>query len=808
MLYTNKKTRRYYFFMALIFMLYNEYSYSSNQDNADKNSKVNFDIDSLKALGYGEEVADYFMQGSQFLPGNHDVTIQLNGDQTYSVNAKIDDSGHLCLDDSLQKTLRLKSTNLEDGCHVFQDVYPDSRVVMRPNEFAIDITVAENNFDPKLLGRELTYGGFGLVNNYRIYGMHINGHNNQEFYQGEFETGANWNNWVLRNNSSFSSSKGNSEYQFNETVLSRSIESLKSQFEIGQLNSRGSCYSGIPVNGIQLYSDSALQLNNRLVVPIAGFANSPSTVEVQQNGRLLYRTIVPAGPFEINRINNIINGTPVDLTVIQDNGERQKYQVMTSNQATENLSPLSYQFFIGKYRTVNSVQESDNPLISSLEASAQYKKIDYSAGALYSDKYQSVSGGVHSSFGEKLLINGGGNVSISRNDEKEGSQLDFNTSLAKGAASLGVSFLYRSHEYPTLDSTLEKQQPILDEDAWNLPWFSRDLQTSSSLYTSWGDINWGSFSYSLNYNHYYGDGSDTVSHLVGYSRKIGDVSLNLSFQSGTDQDNRFYLNASIPINSRSSASIQSQYYDDRSTLMANYNYRQNDRWNYSIGAGRSSDVNRVNGSINNTNAYTQLSLNASMTENNVYSFMSSATGAIAYSNGLVATSSVPLSNTFGIIYIPNQPNVKVSALGSGSTITNHFGTAAISSLPTNRKTTVQLNTQDLPLNIRLDTTSFDVAVARGSVITKEIKATEMRQLLLSITLKNGQKAPSGASLINKKGKYVSAIMGEGNTFLTNEQIGDELILRSPNSDDCIVKYTVPEHFSSELLYEEVDAICQ
>lgn len=337
--------------MALIFMLYNEYSYSSNQDNADKNSKVNFDIDSLKALGYGEEVADYFMQGSQFLPGNHDVTIQLNGDQTYSVNAKIDDSGHLCLDDSLQKTLRLKSTNLEDGCHVFQDVYPDSRVVMRSNEFAIDITVAENNFDPKLLGRELTYGGFGLVNNYRIYGMHINGHNNQEFYQGEFETGANWNNWVLRNNSSFSSSKGNSEYQFNETVLSRSIESLKSQFEIGQLNSRGSYYSGIPVNGIQLYSDSALQLNNRLVVPIAGFANSPSTVEVQQNGRLLYRTIVPAGPFELNRINNIINGTPVDVTVIQDNGERQKYQVMTSNQATENLSPLSYQFLL-----VNIVQ--------------------------------------------------------------------------------------------------------------------------------------------------------------------------------------------------------------------------------------------------------------------------------------------------------------------------------------------------------------------------------------------------------------------------------------------------------------------
>ncbi|MTC44303.1 fimbria/pilus outer membrane usher protein, partial [Providencia sp. wls1922] len=156
----------------------------------------------------------------------------------------------------------------------------------------------------------------------------------------------------------------------------------------------------------------------------------------------------------------------------------------------------------------------------------------------------------------------------------------------------------------------------------------------------------------------------------------------------------------------------------------------------------------------------------------------------------------------------DAPGVRVNTMGSGTTITNHFGTAAISSLPRNQKSTVQLNTDKLPVNVRLDTTSFDVAAARGSVVTKRINATTMRQLLLNIKMENGSMVPFGASVLNKKGDYMGVVMGEGNLLLSNEQIGDDIILRSPNSDDCTIKYSVPEEFSTELLYEEADAICQ
>ena len=46
-------------------------------------------------------------------------------------------------------------------------------------------------------GNELTYGGLGVFNNYRIYGMKLNGSNNRSFYQGDFKTGINFYNWIF-----------------------------------------------------------------------------------------------------------------------------------------------------------------------------------------------------------------------------------------------------------------------------------------------------------------------------------------------------------------------------------------------------------------------------------------------------------------------------------------------------------------------------------------------------------------------------------------------------------------------------------
>ena len=71
-------------YRKMIFLLL-AYLINNNLALAD-NKNIEFDIDSLKSLGYGSEIADYFKEGSHFLPGYHDVTIIVNSSLNYSDN--------------------------------------------------------------------------------------------------------------------------------------------------------------------------------------------------------------------------------------------------------------------------------------------------------------------------------------------------------------------------------------------------------------------------------------------------------------------------------------------------------------------------------------------------------------------------------------------------------------------------------------------------------------------------------------------------------------------------------------------------
>lgn len=777
------------------------------------NADVDFDVIALKSLGYGQEVADFFKHGSQFLPGQYDVTMVVNGSARYPATITVGEAGQVCFTHALQKILKLKEVAMNESVIACPDIitlYPSAQVIQHPNTFTIDLLVAETDFDPQLRGDELTYGGFAVLSNYRLYGMQMKGVDTQHFYQGQFESGVNWYNWLLRNNSSVSTGQNSTQYQFNETTLARSIASWRSMVQLGQINTQGNLFGGTPLNGVQLYSDTSLQLSNTLVVPITGVAESPATVEVMQNGRLLYRTLVPAGPFSLDRINGVVTGQPLQVTVLQEDGHRQQFSVVTSTAASDSvMSEPTYQVAIGQYRRRSGNDKIDTPFIANMEGGVRYENTDYSAGIQLSNRYQSVGGRVARQWGEQGRIGTSLGAQYSRNDNKEGQQWDGSFSTSLGTISLGLSSLYRTREYPTLDETLQKSEVLIDGENETVPWWqkSTEIQTANSVSTSIGNTQWGRLSYALGYNHYYGNKSDTVLHTVSYAKRIGIVSLNTSLQGGNDRDNRLFVNLSIPLGRSSSVSMQMQRYQESTAYTSTLNHRPSNLWGYSMGLSRNDELSRVNGSIDATTAYSQLMGSGSWTDASSNAMMLSASGAIVYADGLFATSAVPLGDTFGVLRVPGQKGVQINTLGGGTTVTNHWGTAAIPTLPIGHKTTVQLNTKNLPLNVRLETTSFDVAVAKGTVISREVSATLMKQLLLGITLGDGSPAPSGSSLVDKKGQLVGIVMGNGNAMLSNEQIGQPIRLRMANQAECIIDYPVPSHFDPNALYEEAEAVC-
>lgn len=770
-------------------------------------SSINFDIDSLKSLGYGSEIADFFQQGSQFLPGQHEVTLRVNNSATYVQTVLIGEQGQLCVDETLLNTLKLKSVAVTPDCATLDALYPSANVTPHPNDFVIELLLPESAFDPQLKGDELTRGGFALMGNYRVYGMQMTGWETQEFYQGQFELGANWQNWVLRNQSSLSSGKNHTQYQFNETTISRSLESLQSQLQFGQINTQGSLFGGTPLLGAQIYSDPAWQGGQRLVVPVTGVTETPATVEVHQNGRLLYRTLVSAGPFQLDRINHVVSGQPLDITVLQEDGQRQQFKVTTSVKNQEKLGPLFYQFALGSYRARHDDEHVKTPLIGSFEGGVSKGESEYTLGALFSELYQSIGGRVNSLWGSSAPVGVNLGVTASRDRSTQGIQIDSSVSQSFEGVSIGLSSLYRTQTYPTLDEVLQEKTENTAENI-ALKWNNGEIHSSSSASLGWSHTQWGRIGYTINYNHYYGQHKDETLSTVSYGKKFGNITTNLNFQSGNSRDNRLSFNASMPLGQKASVSLQMQHYQQETQLTSTFSHRPSDLWGYSLGASQTSDQTRLNGGVNMTTAYSQIAANGSWSGDDSRSMMFSASGALAYADGLVATSPRALGDTFGIVHVPGQSGVRVNALGGGATVTNYFGTAAIPTLPTQKKTTVQLDTKELPLNVRLDTTSFDVAVARGTVLTHQIKATVMKQLLIGITLSNGRTAPVGASVLNKEEQLVGVVMNNGNVMLSNDQIGQPIMLRIPNQSDCVVDYPVPMVFDANALYEEVTGICQ
>lgn len=785
------------------------YSGESIAERKTSSEDVNFDVDSLRSLGYGSEIAEYFKSGSQFFPGEHNVVIKVNGAGIYSETVMIGDHGQLCVTPELLKKLKLKAELSDSGCAELNDMIPDAKVTSRPGKFEIEILVPEDAFDQKSRGSDFTSGGFALMNNYRIYGMRMDNQVSQEFYQGQFETGINLHNWILRNNSSFSSGKGSTSYEFNETTLSRGIESLKSILDLGQINTQGALFGGTPMNGFQLYSDSALQGQGQLLVPVTGIAETPATVEIKQNGRLLYRTLVPAGPFQLDRVNGMVTGQPLDVSVIQDDGQTSNFQVNTSTAEINMRGPLNYQFALGKYRKRSRSDDVDEPIITSIEGDIAFNKSQISAGGLFAKSYQSAGSRYGFAWEGKYPGSTSVGITAARDRRDQGMQVDANLGLALGSISLGLSTLLRSEEYPTLDSALQRSEPVPDdENNWMPSSNNGALKTSTSLSLGWADAQWGRFGYSLGINQFYQNKEDTLQHTLSYGRKFGDVSLSVSLQTASDRDNRFFLSASVPFGRRATLSTQMQRYQGENNYSTSFSHNPDELWGYSLGASHSGEHNRMNGMLRATTAYSNLTANGSWGDDHSRSVMFTASGAAVYAGNTFATSPYALGNTFGIVSVPGQPGVRVKTLGSGTTVTNHFGTAAIPSLPTNQKTTVQLDTKNLPLNVRLDSTSFDVAVTRGTVIAKEIKANVIRQLLLTIKMFNGELAPTGASALDKDGTLAGVVMGGGNLMLSNEQIDKPLLLRIPNQDDCRLTFTPPTYFDPNALYEEANAECK
>lgn len=768
---------------------------------ADEKSPA-FDLKTLEARGYTLDVADFFSKEARFLPGVSTVNIQVNAAYRYTLDARFNADGQLCADSALLTALKLRQVKLISDCEALNTLWPGATVKAFPGQFRLELMLPEEAFEPQQ--DDFQRGGYAVLMNYNLFGQQISGNNNDlRFYQGLLEPGINVSNWVVRNRSNISGGLNGNRYTSEETSASRALEALKSVLQLGQFGSSGDTFSGLPIVGAQIYSDSAQFSASQLIVPIEGVANTNATVEIRQRGRVIYRTVVAPGPFSLSNISNFSNGVPAEVDIIEEDGRQQHFSVTNALDIDAYQEASSYQVGIGRYRNPNAIGDeasADSPLLTSGEvAFSPAARQRLTTGALLSGDYQNLA--LKSSYAgvERGWL--GGAISYARAKEnRQGYQMDLQGQTQLGGNfSTSFSALYRSQDYLIADDALSGMAYLQDPA-------TQTLRNTTSAAITWAHPRWGAFSYVAAHNQYHHSGNSDMTHTFSSSQRWGSATLSISLQSSAFGRSA-YASLSLPLGG-GTLSNRMQKSDNSLSLGSTYQGRWGENRGYSVGVTGSQDQQRVSGAANMRTPYAQLATGVSQSSNQSRSVSLSASGAVAYANGSVATSSQPISDTFAIVDIPDLSHLRVQAPGSGAVLTDRSGKAILPALQPYTTATAQVDTKTLPLNIRLNSTTADFALARGSVASRQFAVTEVRQLLLSVRDTQGSSIPVGATVLNDVGQFMGTVIGDGNVMLTNNDIGQSLRIKVMNQSECQVDYQAPTQFDTDTLYEVADAVCR
>jgi outer membrane usher protein FimD/PapC len=760
-----------------------------------------FDVKTLESLGYTANIADFFST-ARFLPGVHRVTLEVNAARRYQEDVRFDQEGELCLDPLLAETLQLRVVTPLAACERIESRWPQAQVKVFPGTFRVELTLPEEAFDPQKRRREQR-GGYAVLMNYDLYGNRVQGrYGDRQTFQAMLEPGLNISNWVIRNRMSYSKSEMDDRFEVYETSATRDFPQWGAFVQAGEFGAGGALSGGLPITGVQLSSELARQSGAVLAVPLQGSVSSQATVEVQQRGQVVYRTLLPAGPFSLSSLGQAMAGVETDVTLTDAEGRQQRFTV-TPGRGDAPGERGGYQVALGRYRSYGTLPDAAAPpaLLMGEKTLALGRFGQTGVGGVAAARYQRLAwqGSAGNEAGD--WVSGG--VTLSRGRQR-GAQLDMQGQQGLGRdLSLSLASQYRTRGFREADEAFN--EPVQGDDVGREP--ETRLRYAGGLGLSWNGSAWGALTYNLSHERYYHDDRLSWVHTLTYGKSLGSASLTLSLQSSAYDRAALYAGMNIPLGGGSISNRMQLRQNNQMTLGSSWQGEITPKMGGYLDVARSSDGEyQASGNLSGSMAYTRLSASASRTRRGSTALTLASSGALGVANGTWVTAPSRVGDTLAVVSIPGQPGVTVSGAGGG--VTDYAGDVLLPAATPYMPLKAQIDTLSLPLNLRLDSTGTEFELARGTVAQRQFRVTEVRQLLLTLRDTQGATLPTGSSVHDDKGRLMGTLIGDGNLMLVNEDIGAALRVRRVNMDECRVSYEVPTRFDPSVLYEERDAVCQ
>jgi outer membrane usher protein len=640
----------------------------------------------------------------------------------------------------------------------------------------------------------------------------------QDQYYLSLRNGLNLGAWRLRNESSLV--YGDAQpYRFrsNRTFVQRDISALKSQLSLGQTFTDSQVFDSVRFVGASLASDDGmLPDSERVYAPvIRGIAETNATVQVRQNGFMLYSGNVSPGPFEISDIYPSGSNGDLEITIVEADGRKRVFiQAYASLPIMVPKGAMRYSLAAGQYDSNVDGGLSPN-LASGTLIYGLTERVTTFGGAQIAEDYQAgnVGAGVNTGLGA-VSVDLTQSVSQQKRQTYSGQslRLRYANTLDLTNTTLAVAgYRYSTDQYRTLDEHVEELQArdgtaggrAKDRIEFNvtqaLPEYLASLSLTGSeqrywdttgktrqLYFSWNAA-WRSLSYSLSVERNQTFARD------GQSRSDNRIALTLSLPLGDSPgSSRAFFNAVRDSAGEfdMQAGLNGQVFDDRNTF-------------YSVQAGHDSQSGSAGfAKLNTTTPYGRF--DAGYGQGSDYRALSvGAIGSVVAHAGGVNFGQ-PLGETFALVQVKDVAGARLTNYSNVETAGN--GYAILPYAQPYRANWVSLDTRQLGADVELENAVTQVVPRRGAVPLVDFKVAVGRRVQFELVRPDGSRLPLGALVEDEHGKLLAAVDPTSRALVLSERDSGELRVKWADQQ-CQARFDLPPR-NPQRTYDRLKVTCQ
>lgn len=799
--------------------------------------EMEFNASFLHRTGGGGADLSYFQKGNAIAPGNYGVDVYLNlalvKRHDIAFVAGADGQVQPVVSYGLLKELGVDLLRLEreglipagsdDAAPIdLAERIPSATVRFDLNNLALMISVPQAYVQRQTRGYvDPSLWDDGLNAFHVNYQANFNRNTRQgvdsNYGHVNLRSGLNIGGWRLRNNASFSRTNGQSgHFRSDSTYVERDIRALGAKLAIGDLYTPGDIFGGVRFRGAQLGTDLGMLPDNAqgYAPVVRGIAETNATVEIQQNGVVIYSTPVPPGAFEIRDLYP--NGSNGDLTIriLEADGRvRESTQAYAYLPVMIRPGSLRYHVAAGEYRGNGADRATPGFAQGTLVYGLSDNLTAY-GGALASEDYHAVNlgVGVNSALGgmslditrsESRPDNGPAHTGYSARFLYAKTLAGTNTSLTMAGYRYSTEGFrtFSEHvsalDHPTGEATAGRQKNRLDLNV------NQWLADKGSLYLSLGETSyWNLPGRTRNWQFGYSGTIGRVSYRLAYARvrngttrDSDDTQINASFSIplGRDRSRSHSLYANTVSSRHGGDNVQagvSGYLNDSGTLDYSLQASHTEGVGTSTGGrlGWETPKARLGASYNRDPDARQASLSA-------------AGSLVVHRGGL--TLGQPVGETFGLVEVPRTRGVGVQ--GWNGVRTNRRGHAVVPYLQPYRMNWVNLDTPTLDADIEIAASAMRLVPTRGAVVKARYEASQGRRVQFELRQPDGQPIPMGAMVHDADGAPLGMVDSLSRVLLFGIAEQGRLDVRWSDAR-CGIDYTLPAA-NPELAYERVPLIC-